>query len=533
MSETHGYATFGSALKAFRKQAELTQEELGRRVSYSREYIAYLESNRRKPDVNGVASLFIPALGLQRDPARAGALIELAARSRGGLPRDFGITIVHERTASAPVEAISAANHVPQPDTLAHMLSWYVQMRPEAALEMARAMGPYWRANGQFSEARAWLRSILAHSTSPTVSRGEALLHAADFARHQGDLTESIALCREACALFRANGDERGLCTALCQLAWAHYDTNCRQSEAQAALEQGLAIARRIGYAEGIVEALGALAHMRMAAAATHEARGTIAAMLEEALACGRDLGDPSKLGFLSQQVAILRMSDSQIHGAHAMFSQAAEYFREAGDQFSLAWTQAGLGECSLLLGQMAEARAAFEAAYHTFEASAGREGKLILTHHLARLDLCEGRLAKARDGFLRCIAQCNEAAYPQMRARCVAGLSGVAIRAGQPELGAHLLSAATRAFDALPPFLQPPDRAEYAALADEARSALGLDAFERAWSAPQREDDLLDQARAVLTNLPPARYRPRYRALGASSAARSASLRSSQAEAS
>lgn len=509
MGETHGYATFGSALKAYRKLAGLTQEELGRRVGYSREYVAYLESNRRRPDVNVVASLFVPALGVTRDPGRAGALIELAARARGKQPRDFGITIAYERANGAQAEAITAADRVPPPDTLAHMLSWYVQLRPEAALDMARAMGPYWRANGQFSEARAWLRDILAHSTSPTVSRGEALLHAADFARHQGDLAESIALYDEACALFSANGDERGLCTALCQLAWAHYDTNCSQAEAQAALEQGLAIARRIGHAAGIVEALGALAHMRMAAATTHEARGVIAAMLEEALARGRDLGDPGKLGFLSQQVAILRMGDGEIHAAHAMFSQAAECFRAAGDRFSLAWTQAGLGECSLLLGQTAQARTAFEAAYRAFEASAGREGTLILTHHLARLDLCEGRFAEAVDGFLRCIALCEESGYPQMRARCVAGLGGVAIRAGQPELGARLLAVAAREFDALPPFLQPADRAEYTALAGEARTALGPEAFERAWGAQARDDDLLDQVRAALTTLPVVPYRP------------------------
>lgn len=494
MGEGHGYATFGSALKAFRKRARLTQEELGLRVSYSREYIAYLENGRRKPDIAAVASLFIPALGLTHNPAEASALIELAARARGKHPRDFGITITCESAESAPEKPPAIS------DTLAQMMSWYVQMRPEAALEMARAMGPFWRANGQFSEARAWLRDILAHSTSPTVSRGEALLHAADFARHQGDLEESIALYDEACAVFSANGNEQGLCTALCQQAWAFYDTNSKQVEAQAALEHALSIARRIGDKAGMVEALGALAHMRMAGATTTAARDDIAAMLSEALACAREIGDPHKLGFLLQQFGTLQLSRCQVREALADFEQAVEAFRVTGDVFSLAWSLGGEGECALRLGAYANARRCFEQGLRTFEASGGREGALIITHHLAHLDLLECRFRAAADGFLRCIALCDASDYPQMRARCIAGLGGVAVRAGQPERGARLLAAAQQQFEALPPFLLPPDMAEYATFAGEARDALGDAVFALAWQAGlQAQRDLMSEAATAL----------------------------------
>lgn len=507
MGDGHGYATFGAALKAFRKRAGLTQDDLGRRVGYSREYVAYLENNRRKPDINAVASLFVPALGLTHEPAEASALIELAARARGKHPRDFGITITYERMVTARREqppappAAAPAGPPATADSVAHMLSWYVQMRPEAALEMARAMGPFWRANGQFTEARAWLRDILARSTSPTVSRGEALLHAADFARHQGDLAESIALYDEASALFSANGDDRGQCTALCQLAWAYFDTNRNQAEAQAALERGLDIARRIGHKPGIVEALGALAHMRMAGATTDEARDGIAAMLDEALACARELGDAQKQGFLSQQFATLQLSRGQVRKAFEHFEQAAAAFRAAGDLFSIAWSLDGLGECALLLGDIAGARRHFDDAMRTFERSGGREGVLIITHHLARLDLLEGKLAAAAGGFLNCITLCDASDYPQMRARCIAGLGGVAVRAGQPALGAQLLAAAQRQFDALPPFLLPPDQAEYAAFAADAREALGdAGATQEPGAQQQDMDSLLTSARALVS---------------------------------
>jgi tetratricopeptide (TPR) repeat protein len=245
------------------------------------------------------------------------------------------------------------------------------------------------------------------------------------------------------------------------------------------------------------VEALGALAHMRMAGAATDAAREAIAAMLEEALACARELGDAHKLGFLLQQLAALELSRCQARAALAHFEQAVEAFRVTGDVFSLAWSLSGMGECALWLGTYADARRFFEQGMRTFEASGGREGVLILTHHLAHLDLLEGRCSAAVDGFLRCIALCDASDYPQMRARCIAGLGGVAVRAGWPELGARLLASAQQLFDTLPPFLLPPDQAEYDAFAGEARAQLGNDAFTVAWGAGMqaRSDDLVRQA--------------------------------------
>jgi hypothetical protein len=63
--------------------------------------------------------------------------------------------------------------------------------------------------------------------------------------------------------------------------------------------------------------------------------------------------------------------------------------------------------------------------------------------------------------------------------------------------LGARLLAAAQQQFDALPPFLLPPDQAEYEAFAGEARGQLGDAAFMVAWEAGMqaRCDDLVCQA--------------------------------------
>lgn len=71
--------TFGEALRYARRAARLTQSDLGIAVGYSREQINRLENGQRLPDLHVVSSLFVEALGLERNPALAEQLIALAS----------------------------------------------------------------------------------------------------------------------------------------------------------------------------------------------------------------------------------------------------------------------------------------------------------------------------------------------------------------------------------------------------------------------------------------------------------------------
>src|SRR2546423_3299032 len=72
-------------LKFLRRRARLTQRELGGAAGYTETHISRLEQDQRPADVATLAALFVPALGLDREPALATRLLELAARrGRGG-----------------------------------------------------------------------------------------------------------------------------------------------------------------------------------------------------------------------------------------------------------------------------------------------------------------------------------------------------------------------------------------------------------------------------------------------------------------
>jgi predicted ATPase/transcriptional regulator with XRE-family HTH domain/HPt (histidine-containing phosphotransfer) domain-containing protein len=69
---------FGSLLKYLRRRARLTQKELSIAVGYSESQISRLETNKRSPDKSALTALFIPALGLEREPEVIDRLLALA-----------------------------------------------------------------------------------------------------------------------------------------------------------------------------------------------------------------------------------------------------------------------------------------------------------------------------------------------------------------------------------------------------------------------------------------------------------------------
>ncbi|MEZ4869358.1 MAG: helix-turn-helix domain-containing protein [Caldilineaceae bacterium] len=119
--------TFGPLLKHLRKRAGMTQSDLAAALGYSIALISSLEKAQRRPDLQVVTERFIPALGLQDDPATAAQLIEQAAAARGERPpasvtlqRTTQVIVHEERTASGanlpalPTELIGRTAEVNQ-----------------------------------------------------------------------------------------------------------------------------------------------------------------------------------------------------------------------------------------------------------------------------------------------------------------------------------------------------------------------------------------------------------------------------------
>ena len=79
---TTDFNDFGVLLRFLRRQARLTQRDLGLAVGYSEAQISRLEQRRRPPDPVAVAALFVPALRLAEQSTAGRRLVELAWHAR-------------------------------------------------------------------------------------------------------------------------------------------------------------------------------------------------------------------------------------------------------------------------------------------------------------------------------------------------------------------------------------------------------------------------------------------------------------------
>ncbi len=69
---------FGEFLKFLRRRAQMTQRELSIAVGYSISQISRLEQNERLPDEITLLAVFVPALGLEKEPELVAQLLALA-----------------------------------------------------------------------------------------------------------------------------------------------------------------------------------------------------------------------------------------------------------------------------------------------------------------------------------------------------------------------------------------------------------------------------------------------------------------------
>ncbi|MBC8162946.1 MAG: tetratricopeptide repeat protein [Roseiflexaceae bacterium] len=76
------FTSFGAFLLFLRRRAQLRQRDLAIAIGYSEAQIGRLENDQRLPDVATVMAQFVPALGIEHEPALAERLVNLAHEAR-------------------------------------------------------------------------------------------------------------------------------------------------------------------------------------------------------------------------------------------------------------------------------------------------------------------------------------------------------------------------------------------------------------------------------------------------------------------
>ncbi|HEY7034657.1 MAG TPA: tetratricopeptide repeat protein, partial [Thermomicrobiales bacterium] len=233
-------------------------------------------------------------------------------------------------------------------DNLRAALAWLERTGDAGGLlRLAGSLGEFWIFRSHRQEGRGWLQRALdpPRSTAiPATVRARGLRSAGLLAAYRGDYEEASALGAESLALWRGLGDRQGTALALhvlgfVDLGQGHYDH----------------AVSHIGEAQAIFEALG---NRWWAAGLRSDILGpavwgqgdpaAAAAILEDALAVYRELGDPLNAAVTLNYLGFVAC-DRGDHAAAARFAAGLPLWRQLGAREMLANWLAGAATLAVL----------------------------------------------------------------------------------------------------------------------------------------------------------------------------------------
>ena len=217
-----------------------------------------------------------------------------------------------ERAETGSAGEMTARRLDHEHDNFRAALSWFTNARQaDEALRLVSALADYWNVRGHLFEARSHVEAALGIDPEQAPAlRARVLAIASDCARLQGDVAGARRFCEESLALSRRLGDSDGVARALHELGEAAMADE-RFDRAIHFFEEAVAVARASG----------------------HDGAGSL-----------------GNLGY----VALLQ---GDYERAKMLAEQAADLFRDRGQESGVLVGLSNSAQATLLLGSIDEAR--------------------------------------------------------------------------------------------------------------------------------------------------------------------------------
>lgn len=238
-------------------------------------------------------------------------------------------------------------------ENLLAAISWclHAEQGIEPGLRMGEALWRFWNVRGHLTLGREMLDKVLSRDGAdrPTQARFSCLRGAAGLALDQGDLGSARSLSEQALALARELGEARTIAQALNGLGMAASNAG-DAAAARAFYEQSLAAAREAGDDRSVGVALNNLGDAAMQMRDYASARP----LLEESLAIFRRQG-----GISSQRVALINLAvistrTGDTVNARKQFLESLQLVRELGSRHIGAQSFEAIVELALAVGEVA-----------------------------------------------------------------------------------------------------------------------------------------------------------------------------------
>jgi non-specific serine/threonine protein kinase len=268
-----------------------------------------------------------------------------------------------ERELDGPRQAHWHARLAIELPNIRAALEWATEHDPDLALRLAGVLRQFWLVRGHLSEAREALERVLANDGGRSPARAKALVAAAWIRFAQGVYASSISLAEEARVIREAIGDRSGVVAALRTIGFSHdlfgfhvaspgQERIARFARAQAAFEEGLAVARAQGDQWGVAMALYGLASL-----AQHQgdfARAT--ELFEMVLPAFEAHGDLRSAGWTLANLGRLAAMRGEDARAAALFGRALGAFRAIEDRWSVGHLLHDMAEVAIRIGREVDA---------------------------------------------------------------------------------------------------------------------------------------------------------------------------------
>jgi predicted ATPase/class 3 adenylate cyclase len=244
-------------------------------------------------------------------------------------------------------------------DDLRAAFDWLSSTDPDAALELAGALGWFWFARGYLTEGDAHLTAALAASAGSGRARVRALTASGALAARVGRVEEGRARLEGAVGDWRELGDRKETAAALEALGWLLVYDAGDDVASLAAFEEAHAIQQELADPAGETRALVGVCQVLVALGEAERAE----ALANELL--GRAEGDLRARHFASHFLADCSLLRDDCAAAEARYRESLRAALELGDVFEasievqgVAMAKAGKGESARALELAAAAEA-------------------------------------------------------------------------------------------------------------------------------------------------------------------------------
>jgi predicted ATPase/DNA-binding CsgD family transcriptional regulator len=360
-------------------------------------------------------------------------------------------------------------------------LEWLVEHEEqETVLQVSDTLWQFWWAGGHLSEGQALLaRALSAGEKGMAMDvRAKALNALGRLAAARGDFDRAEAVCGESQALFRVQGNTRGLVTSLLILGYVAFFGRSNSATACTLLEESVALFRKMDDKEGSGGPLLLLASLFVFQGRYAEAR----TLLEEGVVLFREGRDCWSLVMFLWLLALVFLSQGDPGPAEALVEESLALATQESFQEGIATSPGRLALMALVHGDVVKARSLFEESLKRFKELGERQDMLVPLSGLATVSFFQGDYATARTLLEDCLTFSGPVGGNTFYiANCLVKLGAVVAAQGEATWAARLLGAAEALCEAITAVLPPPVHTMQMSIIASVSAQLGDEACTRA----------------------------------------------------